>query len=508
MKKIFNWRTMSMSAVAASLVVLAAGSVEPTEPTNPSTPTPGEEETPLDPSIAALIAKTTIYTDAASSELMSIITAQNDTITYYGDKAADGTAKQITTMEYSSVLGENVFLNFDASGKIQSINSNNGASVDFEWVNNATVVIKALSMKDNIVIQTKYDFNNGSPTDVTTSRSNVLPSIREGELYLDITPTPEYTPEHASLLFNVASRATYDPDDFAETQQVHLWINQCGSSYNAMNYILMKNATTSEFVGKLVNSEQIATGSYIYELPIKSYPASATHAELCAKLDEALRNMEKWMGWIYVDDGAALGYVLTALNTAAISTGIGAAPAVVVDAVVFAGAAINCGVQIFNSTGGVTALMKQYNADWYYKEYINSDLILIPVAYTQSKTVVGEETRVNPADESIFITIDMGGNPVIDNFTLNPSNPGAGQSYDAIAEYHCVPAGSVIKLSIIGTDGYQNSISKTVSDFSVSGTATLRVPGAATGVYDLCTVEITLPTNEVISMQASLVFGN
>lgn len=36
MKKIFNWRTMSMSAVAASLVVLAAGSVEPNEPNSPN----------------------------------------------------------------------------------------------------------------------------------------------------------------------------------------------------------------------------------------------------------------------------------------------------------------------------------------------------------------------------------------------------------------------------------------------------------------------------------------
>lgn len=35
MKKIFNWHSLSMSAVAASLVIMAAGSVEPNEPNSP-----------------------------------------------------------------------------------------------------------------------------------------------------------------------------------------------------------------------------------------------------------------------------------------------------------------------------------------------------------------------------------------------------------------------------------------------------------------------------------------
>ena len=151
--------------------------------------------------------------------------------------------------------------------------------------------------------------------------------------------------------------------------------------------------------------------------------------------------------------------------------------------------------------------MRQHNAEWYYKEYINSDLILIPVAYTQSKTVVGDGEQVNPSDESIFITLDMIGDPVIDNFTLNPSNPGAYEGYEA-AEYHCIPNGSTIKLSIVGTDGYSNSTTASVSDYGGSGSATLHVSGSYSGVYDLCTVEITLPTKEVLTMQASLVFGN
>lgn len=97
-------------------------------------------------------------------------------------------------------------------------------------------------------------------------------------------------------MFNLGSRANYDPDQFPDKQEIHLWINQCGSNYNAKNYILLKNATTGDYIGKLVNSEHLWKGSYIYQLPLKSYPSSATNAELCEKLDEVLRNMEKRLG--------------------------------------------------------------------------------------------------------------------------------------------------------------------------------------------------------------------
>ena len=467
-----------------------------------------EESVPqLDPEIKALVAKTTVFTDAAGSELMSIITVNGDTITWFGDKSYDGTANEVKTLEYSSAEGKDCFIDIDENGKISNITSNDGASIEFEWINSSSVIIKAHSMKDNIVIQTKYDFDNPTNDNVSQIPAKSRAS-RNGDFYATISAEPEFTPEHISSLFNLASRANYDPEQYPEKQEVHLWINQCGSNYDAKNYILLKNASTGEYIGKLVNSEHLWKGSYIYQLPLKSYPSSATNAELCEKLDEALRNMEKWMGWIYIDNGEGLTYILTALNTAAISTGIGSVPAVIIDAIVFAGAAVNCGIQIFNSTGGVSALMSQHNAEWYYKEYINSDLILVPVAYTQSKTVVGDEEQVNPSEESIFITLDMTGDPVIDKFTLNPSNPSAYQGYEAIAEYHCVPVGSSITLSIVGTDGYSNSTMTSVSDYGGSGTATLHVPGSYAGVYDLCTVEIKLPTNDVLKMQASLVFGN
>lgn len=469
---------------------------------------PGEDIPQLDPEIKALVAKATVFTDATSSELMSVVTVDGDTITYFGDKMADGTANKINTLEYSSSDGRDCFLDFDEAGKLQSITSNEGATIEFEWLSPTSVVLKAHSQKDNIVIQTKYDFENTESYLTSQFESKASNSVRKGEFFLTLSSEPEYTSEHVSSMFNLGSRANYDPDQFPDKQEIHLWINQCGSNYNAKNYILLKNATTGDYIGKLVNSEHLWKGSYIYQLPLKSYPSSATNAELCEKLDEVLRNMEKRLGYVYIDNGEGLTYVLTALNTAAISTGIGSVPAVIIDAVVFAGAAVNCGIQIFNSTGGVSALMRQHNAEWYYKEYINSDLILIPVAYTQSKTVVGDGEQVNPSDESIFITLDMIGDPVIDNFTLNPSNPGAYEGYEAIAEYHCIPNGSTIKLSIVGTDGYSNSTTASVSDYGGSGSATLHVPGSYSGVYDLCTVEITLPTKEVLTMQASLVFGN
>ena len=444
-----------------------------------------------------------INTDAASSEIIKVATATQDTITYYGYKNQDGTTANIYTIEYSTHDGINNIIDLDENGKPVSISNSVGASLTFEWISETSAVVNAHSQSDNYFISTVVDFASPQQSKLTNSKiTRSSTSVRNNDLKVEIKKNKD---TWRNISNQLKTRVQYDPDDyFFSCQEVWLWIYQCSSSYNAKNYIIMKNATNGVTIGKLMNPEHMTEGNYRYLLPYSSYPSSATNQELCANIDDALRNLEKYLGWIYIDDGAGLTYLLTALNTAAISTGIGTVPAVIIDAVVFAGAAINCSLQIFNSHGGVSALMQWKNSEWYYKEYIISDLILIPVAYTQAKTVMGEPHRVTPDDNNILITLDMQGDPVIDAFTLNPSHPGQGVSYTATADFHCIPEGSTITLSIVGTDGYSDSITESISE---SGSAVLYVPGAEAGVYDLCNVVINMPFGESITMQASLVFG-
>ena len=108
---------------------------------------------------------------------------------------------------------------------------------------------------------------------------------------------------------------------------------------------------------------------------------------------------------------------------------------------------------------------------------------------------------------SLNLSVDLGGQSTIRTLTLNPISPQAGEGYQAIADVFCLQEGSLVRFSIIGTDGYSDSETFNISANQTDGTFYLDVPGAATpGIQDTDTIEITLPDGTVISQKATLVF--
>lgn len=104
------------------------------------------------------------------------------------------------------------------------------------------------------------------------------------------------------------------------------------------------------------------------------------------------------------------------------------------------------------------------------------------------------------------LEVDAGGDPSINSFELEPSAPVAYQDYNAIAYLSCIPAGTLVTMSIVGTDGYQNTESHTIGTDSPYVDVTLQVPGSYAGVYDVCTVVVTPPGGPSLTKTASLVF--
>lgn len=106
-----------------------------------------------------------------------------------------------------------------------------------------------------------------------------------------------------------------------------------------------------------------------------------------------------------------------------------------------------------------------------------------------------------------LLTVDMGGKTAIRGLTLSPSNPGEGVDYVARAQIYCIPAGSTVSMSIIGTDGYSDEETYKVTQTGVNASYDLTVPGAESGVQDKVTVRVTLPDGGTLTRTASLVFG-
>jgi hypothetical protein len=107
----------------------------------------------------------------------------------------------------------------------------------------------------------------------------------------------------------------------------------------------------------------------------------------------------------------------------------------------------------------------------------------------------------------VTLFVDLGSNSAIRTLTLDPSSPAQDQDYVATADISCLPAGSTVRLSIVGTDGYEDSVLYEIEESLSESMFDLLVPGAETGVRDTVTAELTLPGGQTKTLTAFLVFG-
>lgn len=451
-----------------------------------------EDEAKIDNSFAESkgVRYSRVNLDTNSPEIATIVSDKNDTVTYLGTKNSDGTVKEIEMMRVSTSEMSSI-IRLDKSAKPSSIVSSNGVAIDFSWENKKTSVVKVYNPENNSYISTIWYVDSLPPAvsskSIPLKAKNV--SGRRGNMEMHINYKPALS----------QSRAAANEHD--QSQSCTFNIFQCDYPINADNWIGLINTKENIFIDNIYYKDNPEKGVYTYSLPISSYPTEASNEELCKKIDIALTIVGAGISYLAaMESGLAVW-----LNYVAIMTGVGVLPAAVVNTLVTITLASNFTLNLISDAGGVENIMKSLNPEWYYKEYITSDITLMPAVFSGGKTHFGEKLQVSPDMDNIVINQNIEGNPSIDSFELIPSHPAAGESYNAIATFHCIPVGSSVKVSIVGTDGYTDSRTQYVN--YTNGTATLYVPGAATGVYDLCTVLINTPEGKEYSMQASLVFG-
>ncbi|MBQ9218715.1 MAG: hypothetical protein IJ160_11170 [Muribaculaceae bacterium] len=434
-----------------------------------------------------------INKDATARELSSLYTVSGDTIVFYGDRDTLGAPTNIGTIEFKRADGSFCCVEFNSEHLPLSVYSSNGVVIDFEWLDNEKAAVQIFNSQDNTYINTTWNLNEMPP----------IPSAQDGG-----NQKPVESRIGQKTRFNLKrnySKSQSDgavhldpPDGF---QQIHLWVKKCDEDYSAKAFIEVRDLRDNSYVTRLWEREVLSRGNYFYYLPKNSYPASCTNAEWCARFDAVLLTLGKGLKWLAAMEGG-LGVWL---NYFAVATGIGFVPAAVVDALWAATAAGSLLMEIVDNAGGVSGIMESFNPAWYYQEFVVGDLSVTPYVLDCGGWTKGEASTINESESSRLLTYEFDGEPVLDSFKLEPSNPAEYQSYTATASYHCVPYGSTITLSIVGTDGYSDTLIQRVT--TANGVGVLYVPGSYGGVYDVCTVEIVTPDGKSLSLQASLVFG-
>lgn len=439
------------------------------------------------------VAYSRVNLDRNNPEIATIVSENKDTLLYYGTKNDNGTVKNIEMMKISSSQLSSV-IRFDKKNRPNSIICNNGVSIDLEWESASSVVVNASDPNSNLHISTVWYLDSIPDNNAVSKQQKLLnKDVRKsGVLNLSIKALEQKEMTRVGSV-----------DDYPALQSCFFNISQCDYPIDVDNCIGMFNALDNSFLGNIYYDETLDQGKYKYTIPLSSYPSKASNAELCKQIDVALNVVGLGLKWFAaMDTGLAVW-----LNYAALMIpGVGVLPAAITNALWLVAVAGNFTLDLIDDAGGVDHIMQSLNPEWYYKEYIASDLFLIPTVFHKEEGVCfGDKMVVNPGMGDIVINQEIPGTPTIDSFELYPSHPYEFEKYSAVVTFHCIPIGSKVEINIVGTDGYYDSIEEVVN--VSSGNAVLWVPGAETGVYDVCSVKITTPTGKTYSMQASLVFG-
>jgi len=434
--------------------------------------------------------------DANSPEIGYFVTQTGDTITMVGEKDDNGCTTDINILKFNT-SSENITIRFDENKRPELLTYGSGVQISLDWIDEVSAAVKAYDPETNTYVSTIW-YTDSVPPVVSKSAmpSKVKTSTkvpkRQGNVSMKITPYEN------KRVINSPTRATAVED--LMDQLCVFSVTQCGSPKDVSTWISLRNAKTGKFIQNIDYTRKVSTGVYNYVIPASSYPAKATNKDVCRYIDYGLHALQG--GCTIV---AGVGGLTAWLTYVTALTGIGAPPAAVLSAITATATVGAASLEVFLAANGTSGLMETFNPKWYYREYVISDLELHPYIITSTDVIDCEKMTLGPEDGNIEINYDIDGEPTIDDFSLNPSHPAAGQGYVATATFHCVPTGSQIEMSIIGTDGYTNSETSTIS--TSNGTAELYVPGAVSGVYDVCKVVITPEYGTPISMTASLVFG-
>lgn len=501
---------LSLAMVSCQGLIDAVFGIEDT-PTNtsvkPSTPSSDDSSSSSTKELEALA-----NLNPDEPIIASLANAKGESLVLMGSKDDSGFPLMLEQMIINIPEEENpteIFL--DNSEKVKKMVAPNGVNFLFEWLSETEAAITVVDPNTNEQLNTVIDFAN-QESDLTTAKTRSATQIvRTGKTVMTIEAINTDMLQNTKALTRAENGIVGD-----------VYLDQCGAPATAQCWVDVydySNLTGAYGRGKYRGRfacTKIEDGHYQYKLP-QNYNKQHNAADYCEAINNVFDKVCKLNSFTAPGSGAK-EFLCVALSAAIASTsaadfGLSApAAALFLEACMKISLSLDvaCSLNSGNMdlpegtptlTDGLCGIIKEADYTW------TDPLFLVPVVNALPTNIYGT-TQIYKAGEGLKpMSITWGGNPVINTFTLNPPKPVHGVSYLAIAELACLPLGTKVTMDIIGTDNYTDSQTCEIGQGeSIYYKATLKVPGAATGVKDICTVTVVTPNGETVTKKASLVF--
>lgn len=440
-----------------------------------------------------------------------IIDVSNDkgeSVVLMGTKTSTGHADKLRQMLITTPEEENpteVFL--DEDQKLQEMIAPNRVRFLFDWISEKEVALTLIDPNTNEQLNTLLDFSKQNEQSQAVNSRSVNTLERTGRSTLTVKPVTGVTPLSEFKTTAKSSSGIVG----------NVYLEQCGVPANAQCWVDVydySNLTGSFGRGKYRGRfacTKVSDGHYKFQLP-GNYNVHHNIADYCDAINSVIDKVCGLNAWTAPGSGAKQFMCLQI--SAALTSGIVSAPVAAGFLVACEGVstALDAGCALVNGNmdlpegtpglgDGLCAVLREIDYTW------DTPLVLQPVVDALPSNIYGTSQIYEANGTLKDMKVTWGGNPIINSFKLVPSAPAQGVPYHAIADLYCLPTGTKVTMDIIGTDNYTDSQTTTVNEGSnINYRATLRVPGASSGVKDVCTVTAVTPKGETVTKKASLIF--
>ena len=408
-------------------------------------------------------------------------TPEGGYIEFYGPRDANGIPLSIDQI---IVIDSGVTTTFelDDTGDPARVISEDGTRFEFEWTSSQRADLTILTSDGQHQINTKIDLANPPSNQITVKSNN---SIRANKsLKLEYQTCGNETMEYS---------LTNDENN----GNCIVNVTRCGIPADSPGIRVLVLDKSHRPLGRFP-TYRMSKGKYYASVPTSLAP-SIDVKQTCSRFIDVFEAVAKSVATEPAFALLACSYVV-----AVVPPLVPWAPAILKACSAMTAALVLYADTLGAGPEGLSLIDRICDAE-IFDRTITEDIILIPCQAGLPDFTYGQPLTVTPKQYGPFeLSINLGTATSIDTLTLDPASPGAMRDYVASCDLTCLMSGTNVIMSIAGTDGYRNSASQWITTTQDEGTFDLTIPGAESGVEDVVTVKIVLPSGKVLTRDVSI----
>jgi hypothetical protein len=440
----------------------------------------------------------TIFSNPADPLLLRAVTAKDEVIEYFGEKNTQGLATALKSISVKDSDDKVTSIALDGQGRPARIRAFNGVVITITWVSQTDIVITALTADGTAQVNLPVDLAAPPPPPQVAGLcegcgTHTLTKSTRKTLASVINRAPRGgAPAELAVARPSGTKGMLTTAAAAQAATSLVNVTRCGRPVNNADVSMTVIPSSEPSEAYIVPGASTGGGQYSVSIPTQPSPGQEAE-DACDKISDVLG-----VGCDIISTVPPNMEYLLAAQLSAIVTAI-ATPAA--GLVVFTAFTVGFRVArlLCNTVGwspGEPGMNMPAVSDLICSgvseivdRFASSDVRLIPLVFIPGEGVVDTGSGATAPGSGPFpnFNVDAGGEVKIVSFTTTPADPAPEEGYVAEALIECAPQGTTVTMSIVGTDGYEDSKTATIQG---DANVTLTVPGAAQGVQDVITVTI------------------